>query len=65
MIEMSSQGRSDAEVLNDAKDTSLVLRSGALPARLEFLEERVVGPSLGADAIKTGTYSLVLILVFF
>ncbi len=66
MIEMSSQGRSDAEVLNDAKDTSLVLRSGALPARLEFLEERVVGPSLGADAIKTGTYSLVvgLALVF-
>ncbi len=66
MIEMSSQGRSDAEVLNDAKDTSLVLRSGALPARLEFLEERVVGPSLGADAIKAGTYSLIagLTLVF-
>ena len=66
MIEMSSQGRSDAEVLNDAKDTSLVLRSGALPARLEFLEERVVGPSLGADAIKAGTLSLLagLLLVF-
>ncbi|MBM4317128.1 MAG: protein translocase subunit SecD [Deltaproteobacteria bacterium] len=66
MIEMSSQGRSDAEVLNDAKDTSLVLRSGALPARLEFLEERVVGPSLGADSIRAGTYSLVagLLLVF-
>ena len=66
MIEMGSQGRSDADVLNDAKDTSLVLRSGALPARLEFLEERVVGPSLGADAIKAGTYSLIagLALVF-
>lgn len=66
MIEMGSHGRSDADVLNDAKDTSLVLRSGALPARLEFLEERVVGPSLGADAIKAGTYSLIagLALVF-
>lgn len=66
MIEMGSQGRSDADILNDAKDTSLVLRSGALPARLEFLEERVVGPSLGADAIKAGTYSLIagLALVF-
>lgn len=66
MIEMSSQGRAQDQILNDAKDTSLVLRSGALPARLEFLEERVVGPSLGADAIKSGILSLVagLLLVF-
>jgi len=66
MIEMGSSGRSDADVLSDAKDTALVLRSGALPARLEFLEERVVGPSLGGDAIRAGTLSLVvgLMLVF-
>ena len=60
MIEMGSSGRSQQEILNDAKDTSLVLRSGALPARLEFLEERVVGPSLGADAIREGSRSLLL-----
>lgn len=66
MIEMGSTGRAQAEILNDAKDTALVLRSGALPARLEFLEERVLGPSLGADAIRAGTTSLVLglLLVF-
>ncbi|NBW98650.1 protein translocase subunit SecD, partial [bacterium] len=65
-IEMGSTGRSPDEVLKDAKDTSLVLRSGALPARLQFLEERVVGPSLGADAIRAGTTSLIagLALVF-
>ncbi len=66
MIEMGSQGRSQDQILNEAKDTSLVLRSGALPARLEFLEERVVGPSLGADAIRSGVLSLLagLALVF-
>lgn len=65
-IEMGSTGRAQNEILNDAKDTALVLRSGALPARLEFLEERVVGPSLGADAIRSGMTSLGagLLLVF-
>lgn len=58
MIEMGGSGRSQQDVMNDAKDTSLVLRSGALPARLEFLEERVVGPSLGADSIRSGVLSL-------
>jgi preprotein translocase subunit SecD len=38
----------------EASDTALVLRAGSLPARLEFLEERVVGPSLGADSIRQG-----------
>jgi preprotein translocase subunit SecD len=66
MIEMGNSGKNDQDVLDDAKDTALVLRSGALPARLEFLEERVVGPSLGGDAIRAGTISLVvgLLLVF-
>ena len=65
-IEMGSIGRSPEDVLKDAKDTSLVLRSGALPAKLQFLEERLVGPSLGADAIRAGTLSLItgLLLVF-
>jgi len=58
--------RSAEEKYQDARDTSLVLRSGALPARLEFLEERIVGPSLGRDAIKQGSFSLMggLIAVF-
>lgn len=66
MIEMGGTGRSQDEIQKDAKDTSLVLRSGALPARLQFLEERVIGPSLGADAIRRGSLSLLagIALVF-
>jgi preprotein translocase subunit SecD len=37
-----------------ANDLALVLRAGALPAGLTYLEERTVGPSLGADSIKKG-----------
>ncbi len=38
----------------EAQDLSLMLRSGALPARMDYLEERTVGPSLGADSIRAG-----------
>lgn len=37
-----------------ADDLALTLRSGALPASIEYLEERTVGPSLGADSIRSG-----------
>lgn len=37
-----------------AEDLALILRSGALPAKAEYLEERTVGPSLGADSIRQG-----------
>ena len=37
-----------------AEDLALTLRSGALPAKIEYLEERTVGPSLGADSISAG-----------
>jgi preprotein translocase subunit SecD len=43
-----------------AEDLALTLRSGALPAPIEYQEERTVGPSLGADSIRAGvTASLV------
>lgn len=38
----------------EAEDLGLVLRSGALPAKVVYLEERTVGPSLGADSIRQG-----------
>jgi preprotein translocase subunit SecD len=45
---------------NSADDLALTLRSGALPARVEYQEERTVGPSLGEDSIRAGvTASLV------
>ena len=49
-----------------ANDLALILRSGALPAGLVYLEERTVGPSLGLDSIKKGITAAVLgaLLVF-
>src|SRR5690606_32935586 len=39
-------------VMTEARDLALVLRAGALPVELEFEEQRVVGPSLGQDAME-------------
>jgi SecD/SecF fusion protein len=41
-----------------ANDLAVLLRAGALPAPLTVVEERTVGPELGADAIRAGVYSL-------
>src|SRR3989304_2597941 len=41
----------------EAPDLALVLRAGALPAPVQILEERSVGPSLGADSIRKGVVS--------
>ncbi|PYP86824.1 MAG: protein translocase subunit SecD [Blastocatellia bacterium AA13] len=46
-----------------AEDLALVLRSGALPAKVIYLEERTVGPSLGADSIRRGVTASVAGLV--
>ena len=54
--------------IDEAKDIAIVLRAGALPAPVEIIEERVIGPSLGAESVKSGTLSvligLVIVLVF-
>jgi preprotein translocase subunit SecD len=51
-----------------ANDLALVLRAGALPASIVYLEERTVGPSLGADSIRHGVQasivSLLVVLIF-
>jgi preprotein translocase subunit SecD len=51
-----------------AEDLALTLRSGALPAPIEYLEERTVGPSLGADSIRAGVRASLVglgLVVFF
>jgi preprotein translocase subunit SecD len=52
----------------EANDLALVLRSGALPASIKYLEERTVGPSLGADSIRHGVQasivSLLVVMIF-
>ena len=52
-----SGGRMSEE---QAKDLALVLRSGALPAGIKYLEERTVGPSLGSDSIRAGVRAAVV-----
>jgi preprotein translocase subunit SecD len=50
------------------KDLSMILRSGALPASIKYLEERTVGPSLGADSIHEGVRAamvgMIAVMVF-
>ncbi len=51
-----------------AEDLALTLKSGALPAKIVYQEERTVGPSLGADSIRAGVEAslggLALVIVF-
>ena len=49
--------------MNEAKDIAIVLREGALPAPVDIIEERTVGPSLGQDSIDQGTQSIIIGLV--
>ena len=49
--------------MNEAKDIAIVLRAGALPAPVEIIEERTVGPSLGQDSIDQGTQSIIIGLI--
>ena len=46
-----------------AHELAVVLRAGALPASIKYLEERTVGPSLGADSIRHGVQASVLSLL--
>jgi preprotein translocase subunit SecD len=52
----------------EAQDLALILRSGSLSAGLTYLQERTIGPTLGADSIRSGIFAsvvgLVLIVVF-
>jgi preprotein translocase subunit SecD len=43
-----------------AKDLSMILRSGALPAGIRYLQESTVGPSLGADSIRDGVRASII-----
>lgn len=59
------EGRFTAE---EAEDLALILRTGSLPASIRILEERTIGPSLGADSIRKGIkasiIALILVMVF-
>ncbi len=76
---VQSAPRIDSRITNDGRisgsftqeevtNLSLILRSGSLPATLTYLEERTIGPSLGADSIRSGVLAsaigLVLVVIF-
>jgi len=66
---ITTEGRITGSFTQDeVQNLSLILRSGALPAKLDYLEERTIGPSLGADSIKSGVIAslvgLLLIVSF-
>lgn len=54
--------------MEDARDLAIVLRAGALPAPVKIIEERIVGPTLGADSIEKGVLALsvgcILVVLF-
>jgi len=67
--QISDQGQIDGRFTKQsAEDLALTLRSGALPAPIEYMEERTVGPSLGQDSITSGVRAslvgLLLVVVF-
>ena len=53
-------GRSYNEILEEANDLSLILKSGALPAKIEVMEERQVGASLGPELANQGVLGVLL-----
>jgi len=66
---ISDEGRiSGSFTQQEAQDLSLTLRSGALPASLTYLEERTVGPTLGADSVRAGVAAsiggLAMVVIF-
>lgn len=52
--------------LDEARDLALILRAGALPVKMEVVEQRVVGPSLGQDSINAGIKAgwIAIIMIF-
>ncbi len=67
--QINNEGRiTGSFTTQEVQDKSLVLRSGALPATLTYLEERTIGPSLGADSIRSGVTAsvvgLLLVIAF-
>jgi protein-export membrane protein SecD len=54
--------------IEEARDLAIILRAGALPAPIKIIEERTIGPSLGADSIEkskmAGMIGMIVILVF-
>ncbi len=49
--------------IEEANNLAAIIEAGELPAKLEFIEERTIGPGLGADSIRAGTLASIIGLV--
>jgi preprotein translocase subunit SecD len=65
---ITDNGQITGVTRDEVNDLSLILKSGALPAKLTYLQEQTIGPSLGADSIRSGVTAsvvgLLLIIAF-
>lgn len=66
---IEDQGQIEGDFTQEtARDLALVLRAGALPASIKYLEQSTIGPSLGADSIRQGMQaslvSLIVVMIF-
>jgi preprotein translocase subunit SecD len=61
---ITDNGQITGVTRDEVNDLSLILKSGALPAKLTYLQEQTIGPTLGADSIRSGvTASIVGLLL--
>ena len=63
-IPSGSSQISGMENMEEAKLLEIVLKAGALPAPVDIIEERTVGPSLGQDSINQGFFSTIAGFLF-
>jgi preprotein translocase subunit SecD len=49
--------------IEEAEDLVIVLKAGSLPAGIRYLEERTIGPSLGADSVRQGLFSFIVAVI--
>lgn len=65
---ITDNGQITGVTRDEVNDLSLILKSGALPAKLTYLQEQTIGPTLGADSIRSGitasVVGLLLIVAF-
>jgi preprotein translocase subunit SecD len=60
---ITDNGQITGVTRDEVNDLSLILKSGALPAKLTYLQEQTIGPTLGADSIRSGVASVVGLLL--
>ena len=59
-VQISGGFANNTDGIQEAVDLAAIIEAGELPAKLNFIEERTVGPGLGADSIRAGTLASII-----